>query len=150
MTLIKLLGPRYNPEKDIVHMSCEKFPTSAQNKRYLGDLINTLIAEAKKGDSFADVPQDTRHHKPKPKAYFPSSWAMTEERKAQLEAIRKERKQAELERLSDIVDGNEAIASAKQAKSDLLLNSGDDNPSNREKVTVPAGGRARNNNRRLF
>ena len=45
--LIKLVGSRYNPEKDTVKMSCEMFEAQAQNKRYLGDLIDTLVAEAK-------------------------------------------------------------------------------------------------------
>ena len=42
----KLLGPRYNPETEIAKMSCEQFEHQAQNKRYLGDLIDTLMKEA--------------------------------------------------------------------------------------------------------
>lgn len=45
--LKKLAGARYNPGKNIVHMSCELFEHQAQNKRYLGDLVNKLVAEAK-------------------------------------------------------------------------------------------------------
>lgn len=45
--LIKLVGVRYNPEKDIVRMSCEMFETQAQNKRYLSDLMDKLLMEAK-------------------------------------------------------------------------------------------------------
>ena len=45
--LIKLAGVRYNPEKDLVHMSCEMFETQAQNKRYLSDLLDKLLVEAK-------------------------------------------------------------------------------------------------------
>lgn len=45
--LIKLVGVRYNPETDIVKMSCEMFETQAQNKRYLGDLVDTLLKEAR-------------------------------------------------------------------------------------------------------
>lgn len=45
--LRKLAGVRYNPETDIVRMSCEMFPSQAQNKRYLGDLINDMLREAK-------------------------------------------------------------------------------------------------------
>ena len=45
--LKKLLGPRYNPEKDTVRMSCEMYETQAQNKRYLGDTIDSLLAEAR-------------------------------------------------------------------------------------------------------
>jgi small subunit ribosomal protein S35 len=45
--LRKLAGVRYNPETDIVKMSCEMFPSQAQNKRYLGDKINEMLREAK-------------------------------------------------------------------------------------------------------
>jgi small subunit ribosomal protein S35 len=45
--LRKLLGPRYNPEKDTVRMSCEMYETQAQNKRYLGDTVDALLAEAR-------------------------------------------------------------------------------------------------------
>lgn len=45
--LKKLAGPRYNPEKGTIKMSCENFEHAAQNKRYLGDLAMKLIAEAK-------------------------------------------------------------------------------------------------------
>lgn len=45
--LKKLVGPRYNPNTDIVKMSSEMFPTQAQNKRYLGDLVDTLLTEAR-------------------------------------------------------------------------------------------------------
>jgi small subunit ribosomal protein S35 len=45
--MIKLAGPRYNPETTLVKMSCDSFETQAQNKRYLGDLVDKLLAEAK-------------------------------------------------------------------------------------------------------
>lgn len=45
--LKKLAGVRYNPETDIVKMSCEMFESQAQNKRYLGDLVDNLLKEAK-------------------------------------------------------------------------------------------------------
>ena len=45
--LRKLLGARWNPETDIAKMSCEQFEHQAQNKRYLGDLVNKLVAQAK-------------------------------------------------------------------------------------------------------
>jgi small subunit ribosomal protein S35 len=45
--LKKLVGVRYNPEADIVRMSCEMYETQAQNKRYLGDLVDTLLKEAR-------------------------------------------------------------------------------------------------------
>jgi small subunit ribosomal protein S35 len=64
--LIKLAGVRYNPDTDVVKISCEKFEEPAQNKRYLGDLVQKLIKEAQnEEDMFEDVPLDFRHHKPK-------------------------------------------------------------------------------------
>ena len=72
---IKLVGVRYNPQKDLVKMSSEMFETQAQNKRYLGDLVDTLIAEARNTtDTFEDVPLDFRHHKFKQKLEFPEAW----------------------------------------------------------------------------
>ncbi|KAI1978022.1 37S ribosomal protein S24, mitochondrial [Ophidiomyces ophidiicola] len=107
ITFLKLVGTRYNPGTDVVRMSCEKFATSAQNKRYLGDLVQKLITEAKEGDSFADVPLDLRHYKPKQKVAYPKSWDMTEDRRKQLEVAR------EKERLeqgnSNCVDGNATV-----------------------------------------
>lgn len=47
LKLQKLLGPRLNPETNIAKMSCEQFDHQAQNKRYLGDLVGKLIAQAK-------------------------------------------------------------------------------------------------------
>lgn len=76
LKLKKLAGPRYNPTTDRVHMSCDSYETQARNKRYLGDTIQRLIAEAKdpKADSFTDLPLDLRHHKP-PKVFkFPEEW----------------------------------------------------------------------------
>lgn len=137
-TFLKLVGCRYNPDTDIVRMSCEKFATRAQNKRYLGDLVNTLIKEAKEGDSFADIPLDLRHHKPKKKLHFPESWILTEERKKQLAATRAERRRAEQERQA-IVDGREVIAHA--IKTLPQLNPGLNNKAaeERERVAVKLG-----------
>ncbi|KAI1081252.1 mitochondrial ribosomal subunit protein-domain-containing protein [Whalleya microplaca] len=85
----KLLGPRYNPETDVAKMSCEQFEHQAQNKRYLGDLVDKLVAQAKDTtDTFEDVPLDTRHHVFKPKPKFPKEWRMTEERKKLIEETR--------------------------------------------------------------
>lgn len=110
LTLLKLVGVRYNPDKDIIRMSCEKFPSRAQNKRYLGDMIEKLIKEAKEGDSFADIPLDLRHRKPKKRLTFPEEWALTEERKKQLEEARP----ALSAPYAKVVDGNEVIAVAVQ------------------------------------
>lgn len=110
--LVKLVGPRYNPEKDIVKMSCEMFETQAQNKRYLGDLVDTLMTEAQDDtDTFEDVPLDFRHHKYKPKVEFPAKWRMTKDRKKQLDLDRKQRLLAERDReeKGQIADGVSAI-----------------------------------------
>lgn len=45
--LIKLVRMRYNPDSGVVKMSCEKFEHPAQNKRYLLDKIDELMAEAR-------------------------------------------------------------------------------------------------------
>ncbi|KAI9778421.1 MAG: 37S ribosomal protein S24, mitochondrial [Geoglossum umbratile] len=90
--LIKLVGVRYNPESDIVKMSCEMFETQAQNKRYLGDLVDTLLREARDpADTFEDIPLDFRHHRFREKPKFPQHWRMTPERKSQLAALRQKR-----------------------------------------------------------
>lgn len=47
--LKKLAGVRFNPETQIVKMSSEMFESQAQNKRYLGDLVDNLVREAKVG-----------------------------------------------------------------------------------------------------
>jgi small subunit ribosomal protein S35 len=47
--LRKLAGVRYNPEKDIIKMASESFETQAQNKRYLGDMVDKLLTEARVG-----------------------------------------------------------------------------------------------------
>jgi small subunit ribosomal protein S35 len=110
LKLKKLSGSRYNPEKDIIKMSCERFEHQAQNKRYLGDLVDKMITTAKVGsvtlprklnrmmlrqsqdptDMFEDVPLDTRHHKFKTQIKFPKDWYLTEQRKKELEAQRKQ------------------------------------------------------------
>lgn len=141
-TFIKLVGPRYNPDTHIVRMSCERFSSQAQNKRFLGDLVNTLIEEAKQGDSFADVPLDLRHHKSKPRVSYPSGWVMTDKRRKQLEARRNQRQMDEKER-AELVDGNAVISEAVKTLPSL-------NPALRskteEKEKVPA--RARVGSRR--
>lgn len=139
-TLLKLVGPRYNPDTDIVHMSCEKFETRAQNKRYLGDIVTTLLKEAKEGDSFADIPLDLRHHKPKKTHRFPESWVMTEERKKQLKANRAQTKRLQQER-PGVVDGNKVVAHAINALPALNPALQEHARAEREKVAVQVGGR---------
>ncbi|RPB09376.1 hypothetical protein P167DRAFT_492377 [Morchella conica CCBAS932] len=90
--LIKLAGVRYNPDTDIVRMSSEMFQHQAQNKRYLSDLVDSLIAEAKDStETFEDIPFDFRHHEAKkapPKPKFPKEWRLSPKRRAQLEEER--------------------------------------------------------------
>lgn len=134
-TFLKLVGTRYNPDTDIVRMSCEKHQTSVQNKRALGDLVNSLIKEAKEGDSFADLPLDLRHHTPKTHLRFPDEWNMTPERRQQLEARRKERQQRDV----GVVDGNKILAQLAEAPLPVSPALSKRAEAEREKVAVRAG-----------
>lgn len=110
--LKKLCGARYNPELELVKMSCESYETPAQNKRYLAELVDKLIAQAKDPkDTFEDIPLDTRHHKTQKKPRFPKEWLMTKERQDMLTLEREQMKKAELQRQDthQLVDGNVAI-----------------------------------------
>lgn len=108
LKLKKLVGARYNPDRNIIKMSCEKFETPAQNKRYLGDLIDTLIKEAQDpADTFEDIPLDLRHNKSKPKPQFPEEWLLNEETATKLIAERTEVKQSEEEK--EFVDGDSMV-----------------------------------------
>lgn len=109
--LIKLAGPRYNPSTSIVKLSCEKFDTQAQNKRFLGETISGMLEESKKGDMFEDVPFDFRHHTPKKRFEFPKEWVLTKERKQYLEEKRQKVAQIEDQRLHNgkLVDGKTVI-----------------------------------------
>ena len=118
LKLIKLVGVRYNPQKDLVKMSSEMFETQAQNKRYLGDLVDTLMTEARdESDMFEDVPVDFRHVKIKEKVRFPEEWKLTAERKLRLVEEREARMRAESERIESgtIVDGLRLIEAAHRA-----------------------------------
>jgi small subunit ribosomal protein S35 len=87
--MIKLAGVRYNPSTDVIRMSSERFEHAAQNKRYLGDVVNNLVKEAKnESDMLEDIPLDFRHHKPKPKQVFPEEWKMTGKRIEELQRLR--------------------------------------------------------------
>ncbi|KAF9583860.1 37S ribosomal protein S24, mitochondrial [Lunasporangiospora selenospora] len=72
-----LVGPRYDPIKHQVKMSCEKFQDRSQNFKWLSDTMDRLINEAKNDpEAVADVPLDLRHvekHR-KPKLTFPKEW----------------------------------------------------------------------------
>jgi small subunit ribosomal protein S35 len=124
LKLVKLLGPRYNPQADLAHLSCEMFATQAQNKRYLGDLVDTLMAEARgdndapdSADPFADVPVDFRHVKWKARARFPDAWKVTATRRAELEAQWAGEEHTESERVADgaVVDGVRLIQAAARS-----------------------------------
>jgi small subunit ribosomal protein S35 len=113
--LIKLAGPRYNPDTDLIKMSCEDFDTQAQNKRFLGETISKLLTEAKDGaDSFEDVPFDFRHHKPKKRFAFPQDWILTPERKQYLEQKRAQTLKLDDQKLNNglLVDGRNVIATS--------------------------------------
>lgn len=111
--LVKLAGVRFNPDTEIIKMSCEAFDTQAQNKRFLGETITKLLNEAKDTrDTFADVPFDFRHHKTKVRPEFPKEWIMTEERKKFLLEKRAQRVLLEGEReiARGLVDGKSIVA----------------------------------------
>jgi small subunit ribosomal protein S35 len=121
LKLVKLAGVRYDPQSDIVKMSCEMFDTIAQNKRYLGDLVDTLMATAKgegdaegAKDTFEDVPVDFRHVKWKKVPEFPEEWKLTDKRMAEIEQKRIERAEKEQQRLEEgqLVDGSHIIERA--------------------------------------
>ncbi|KAG9300433.1 hypothetical protein G9A89_010058 [Geosiphon pyriformis] len=89
---IVLCGPHYNlpkgapwkqtfndkewPFRGSLKFVCDKFPHQAQNKKYLSDLLDRLVNEAKDmKDTFADIPIDLRHIKRKhPNYIFPKEW----------------------------------------------------------------------------
>jgi small subunit ribosomal protein S35 len=139
-TFLKLAGTRYNPQTDVIRMSSEKFGSRAQNKRYLLDVVNSMIKEAKEGDSFADVPLDLRHHKPKTRLQFPESWNMTEARRNQLAARRKERLSAEESRAA-LVDGNSVVSQAIKTLPSLNPALQAKAAEERERVAVKVGAR---------
>ncbi|KAJ5868654.1 hypothetical protein N7534_003207 [Penicillium rubens] len=139
-TFLKLAGTRYNPQTDIIRMSSEKFGSRAQNKRYLADVVNSMIKEAKEGDSFADIPLDLRHHKQKTRLQFPESWNMTEARRNQLAARRRERLAAEETRAA-LVDGNSIVSDAIKALPSLNPALQAKAADERERVAVKVGAR---------
>jgi small subunit ribosomal protein S35 len=115
LKLTKLLGTRYNHLTDTARMSCERFDHAAQNKRYLGDLLGSLVKEAREGkDLFEDVPRDDRHVKAKKKVPFPDAWLLNEGR---VKALAKDRStkggllaQQQQQRNERDLEGQERIA----------------------------------------
>ncbi|RPA78608.1 hypothetical protein BJ508DRAFT_416476 [Ascobolus immersus RN42] len=99
--MIKLAGSRYNPDTRIMKFNCEMFNTQAQNKRFLADQLDKLIAESKKSeDTFEDIPVDVRHvsrkqqKKNKRVSGMPPAsygWTMTPYRKEALARFREEK-----------------------------------------------------------
>ncbi|KAF4636342.1 hypothetical protein G7Y89_g1733 [Cudoniella acicularis] len=87
--LKKLVGVRYNPEKDVD-------PT----------------------DTFEDVPLDTRHHHFKPKLRFPKEWLMTDERRDELNRYRQYAEVFDQKRVAtgQLVDGVKQIQEAYAAR----------------------------------
>ena len=109
---------RYNPSTDIVKMSCEQFDTQSQNKRFLGETITSLLKEAKDSkDTFADVPFDFRHHKPKVRHAFPKEWILTEERKKYLDGKRAETLKLDDQKANNglLIDGKMVVAQSLPA-----------------------------------
>jgi small subunit ribosomal protein S35 len=120
-------------------MSCEKFDTQAQNKRFLGETIQSLITAAQDStDTFEDVPFDFRHHKPKKRFEFPKEWVLTKERKEYLEG-----KRAEAARLQDERAGNGGLVDGKTVIDTSLpfLNEQGQGQGQGEPVMVGAGGK---------
>ncbi|KAH6899986.1 mitochondrial ribosomal subunit protein-domain-containing protein [Thelonectria olida] len=106
--LKKLAGPRYNPETKLIKMSSESFEHQAQNKRYLSNLVDDLIAAAKDPkDTFDDIPLDLRHHPIQKKPRFPKEWRLTPERANQLAELRQREALADLRKSEQglLVDG---------------------------------------------
>ncbi|KAL2316314.1 37S ribosomal protein S24, mitochondrial [Schizosaccharomyces pombe] len=59
-----LVGPRYNPEEDLVRISSDKYSSALQNKYHLIKILTSLIEESKRNaEKFSHVPLDTRHWK---------------------------------------------------------------------------------------
>ncbi|TQS35011.1 hypothetical protein Golomagni_04583 [Golovinomyces magnicellulatus] len=106
--LRKIAGVRWNPERDIVKMSCESYGTQAQNKRYLGDIFASLVKEAKDTtDTMEDIPLSTKHHTFKQVPQFPQEWIINKNRQKELEEHRRQliKKDKDLETEGLLVDG---------------------------------------------
>ncbi|RKF63955.1 37S ribosomal protein S24, mitochondrial [Erysiphe neolycopersici] len=110
--LRKLAGTRWKPKEDIIKMSCESYETQAQNKRYLGSVLESLLREARdQKDTMLDIPLYTKHHSSKKIPRFPQEWIMTENRRRELESHRIEtlKKDKKLEKEGLLVDGTQCI-----------------------------------------
>ncbi|KAI9597269.1 mitochondrial ribosomal subunit protein-domain-containing protein [Syncephalis fuscata] len=92
--LLLLCGTRYNARTGVITFASERFPNRAQNKRYLSDLLDQLIVEAKdEKDLFKDIPLSAvtnARHQPKPDLKFPLEWLRptNPEAEAEVEQLR--------------------------------------------------------------
>jgi small subunit ribosomal protein S35 len=122
--LLKLVGPRYNPDTDAVKISCEQFEAPAQNKRYLGDLVKKLLEEARNGkDTLEDIPLDLRHHKSKKRVEFPDAWKLKPSRVRELLIARKEQALLDDTQTRSALDGKELVHEyARQISRPAVLN----------------------------
>ncbi|KAI6248067.1 37S ribosomal protein S24, mitochondrial [Erysiphe necator] len=110
--LRKLAGTRWNPAEDVVKMSCESYETQAQNKRYLGNVFESLLREAKnEEDNMQDIPLYTKHFSSKKIPRFPKEWIMTENRRNELAKHRREslRIDEKKEKAGLLIDGIKCI-----------------------------------------
>ena len=142
LKLVKLLGARYDPQRDLARMSCEKFPIAAQNKRYLLDQVNTLVREAKcqsdaEGgkDAFDDVPVDFRHVKWRPKLEFPEEWKMTPERRELLRKQWEAREAEDFKRTQErsLIDGKQIVEKRRQRMVEGVVASNASLPNSRQR-----------------
>lgn len=110
--LRKLAGTRWKPNEDVIKMSCESYETQAQNKRYLGTVLESLLREARDHkDTMQDIPLYTKHHSSKKISRFPQEWILTEKRRRELENYRREslKKDKILEKEGLLIDGTQCI-----------------------------------------
>ena len=55
--LVLMSGPRYNFNTDVLTLTSNRYPTRKQNGRYLMDLLESLVEEAKKETNISTVPR---------------------------------------------------------------------------------------------
>ncbi|KOS20287.1 37S ribosomal protein S24 [Escovopsis weberi] len=150
LKLKKLAGARYNPDTQLVKMSCESFEHQAQNKAYLARLVDALVARARDpADMFDDVPLDTRHHRSAPRPRFPAGWRMTEERRRELEEGRRRAALEDLgraEAAGGLVDGQKRIDDFLMQR--VLEEQAKERERAEELVAVPAFGKPAAGSRR--
>lgn len=117
--LKKLAGTRYNPETELIKISCESYEHQAQNKAYLSNLVDDLVTAAKDAtDTFEDIPLDTRHHRVVKKPRFPEAWRMTDKRRLELNEYRQLQmaQDVEKEKAGQLVIGQRVIEEHLQKK----------------------------------